>query len=151
MRLVCLRYPMSPSENASRTRKACSAHRIFLPYQKSLFFTPNASENASRTTGGCSAHRVSIPYRRRAFPVPNAPWPMHIPCTPNPLYRVRWKTLCIFLQKLRLDISGDNTGNSSYIRRVWRERKCGIKQKCPGVNSGAFRRCGRGSNPRPPA
>ena len=37
---------------------------------------------------------------------------MHIPCTPNPLYRVRWKTLCISLQKLRLDISGDNTGNS---------------------------------------
>lgn len=30
MRLVCLRYPMSPSENASRTRKACSAHQALL-------------------------------------------------------------------------------------------------------------------------
>ena len=36
-------------------------------------------------------------------------------------------------------------------QRIFKKRKCGIKQKCPGVNSEAFRRCGRGSNPRPPA
>ena len=59
-------------ENASRTIGACFAHRISLPYRRSLFFTPNASENASRTVGGCFAHRISLPYRRRAFPVPSA-------------------------------------------------------------------------------
>ena len=57
--------------DASRTTEACFAHRISLPYRRSLFFTPNASENASRTVGGCFAHRVTIPYRRRAFPVPS--------------------------------------------------------------------------------
>ena len=57
--------------DASRTTEACFAHRISLPYHRSLFFTPNASENASRTVGACFAHRVSIPYHRRAFPVPS--------------------------------------------------------------------------------
>ena len=37
---------------------------------------------------------------------------MRIPCAPDPLYRVRGKTLCISLQKLRVDISDDNTGDS---------------------------------------
>ena len=40
-------------------QKGVFVHRISLPYQKSLFFTPSASENASRTTGVCFAHRVS--------------------------------------------------------------------------------------------
>ena len=59
------------SENASRTVGGRFWYRISLPYQKSLFFTPNASENASRTRGGCFAHRMSTPYHRRAFPVPS--------------------------------------------------------------------------------
>ena len=59
-------------KNASRTRGSCSAHRISLPYQKSLFFTPCAPENASRTPGACFAHRAHIPYHRRPSPVPNA-------------------------------------------------------------------------------
>ena len=57
---------------ANRTTGACSAHRISVPYRRSLFFTPSAFENASRTTGACFLHRTHIPYRRRAFPVPNA-------------------------------------------------------------------------------
>ena len=65
-------FTPNASENASRTREGCFAHRVSLPYRKSLFFTPNGSEDASRTTGGCFEHRVSIPYRRRAFLVPNA-------------------------------------------------------------------------------
>ena len=60
------------SEKASRTREGCFAHRMSLPYRRSLFFTPNASENASRTTGSLFAHRVSLPYHRRAFPVPSS-------------------------------------------------------------------------------
>ena len=59
-------------ENASRTVGGRFRYRIFLPYRKSLFFTPNASENASRTIGACFAHGTHIPYHRRAFPVPNA-------------------------------------------------------------------------------
>ena len=54
-------------ENASRTTGACFAHRISLPYRRSLFFTPNASENASRTTGSLFEHRVSIPYIEGGF------------------------------------------------------------------------------------
>ena len=42
---------------------------------------------------------------------------MHIPYTPDPLYRVRGKTLCISLQKLRVDISGDSTGDSQLYPR----------------------------------
>ena len=60
------------SEKASRTREGCFAHRMSLPYRRSLFFTPNASENASRTIGGCFAHRVSLPYRRSLFLVRRA-------------------------------------------------------------------------------
>ena len=60
------------SEKASRTREGCFAHRMSLPYRRSLFFTPNASEDASRTIGGCFAYRVSLPYHRRAFPVPSS-------------------------------------------------------------------------------
>ena len=58
-------------ENASRTTGACFAHRISLPYRRSLFFTPNASENASRTRGGYFAHGTHIPYHRWPSPVPN--------------------------------------------------------------------------------
>ena len=58
--------------NASRTREGCSAHRISLPYRRSLFFTPNASENASRTPGGLFEHGTHIPYHRWPSPVPNA-------------------------------------------------------------------------------
>ena len=36
---------------ASRTVGGRFWYRIFLPYRKSLFFTPNASECASRTPG----------------------------------------------------------------------------------------------------
>ena len=42
------------------------------PYQKRLFFTPNASENASRTPGAPLRYRTSIPYTRRTSPVQNA-------------------------------------------------------------------------------
>ena len=55
-----------------RTREGGFRYRIFLPYRRSLFFTPNASENASRTTGSLFEHRMRIPYRRRPSPVPNA-------------------------------------------------------------------------------
>ena len=58
-------------EDASRTTEACFAHRISLPYRRSLFFTPNASENASRTVGSLFEHGTHIPYHRRAFPVPS--------------------------------------------------------------------------------
>ena len=50
-------------------------HRILLPYQKSLFFTPNASENASRTGGSLFEHGTHIPYPSRPSPVPNANHP----------------------------------------------------------------------------
>ena len=60
-------------ENASRTPEACFAHRISLPYRKSLFFTPNAAEDASRTVGSLFAHRMRIPYRRSLFLVRRAP------------------------------------------------------------------------------
>ena len=60
------------SEKASRTREGCFAHRMSLPYRRSLFFTPNASENASRTGGGLFEHGTHIRYRRGPFPVPNA-------------------------------------------------------------------------------
>ncbi len=49
----------------SRTRKGCFRYRIFIPYRKRLFFTPNASENASRTGGSLFEHGTHIPYRRR--------------------------------------------------------------------------------------
>ena len=58
--------------DASRTTEACFAHRISLPYRRSLFFTPNASENASRTPGSLFEHGTHIPYHRRPSPVPNA-------------------------------------------------------------------------------
>ena len=57
----------------SRTREACSAHRISLPYHRSPFLAPSAPENASRTTGACFLHRAHIPYHRRPSPVPNEP------------------------------------------------------------------------------
>jgi len=57
---------------ANRTGGACSAHRISVPYPRSLFFTPIASDDASRTPGSLFEHGAHIPYRRRAFPVPNA-------------------------------------------------------------------------------
>ena len=57
---------------ANRTGGACSAHRISVPYPRSLFFTPNASDDASRTPGSLFEHGAHIPYRRRAFLVPNA-------------------------------------------------------------------------------
>ena len=63
---------LRPSEDASRTREGCFAHRISLPYRKRLFFTPNASEDASRTIGACFLHRVSLPYRRSLFLVRRA-------------------------------------------------------------------------------
>ena len=72
-----------------------------------------AFEDASRTVGGRFRYR------------------MHIPCTPNPLYRVRWKTLCISLQKLRLDISGDNTGNSQLYPQGVAGAKMWYKTKMP--------------------
>ena len=59
-------------EDASRTREGRFRYRISLPYQKSLFFTPNASEDASRTTGGLFEHGTHIRYRRGPFPVPSA-------------------------------------------------------------------------------
>ena len=58
-------------ENASRTVGGRFRYRIFLPYRRSLFFTPNVSENASRTRGGYFWYRIFLPYRRRLFPVPN--------------------------------------------------------------------------------
>ena len=60
------------SEKASRTREGCFAHRMSLPYRRSLFFTPNASENASRTGGGLFEHGTHIRYRRGPSPVPSA-------------------------------------------------------------------------------
>ena len=60
-------------ENASRAPGGCFAHRISLPYRKSLFFTPNASEDASRTGGSLFEHRMRIPYRRSLFLVRRAP------------------------------------------------------------------------------
>ena len=59
------------SENASRTTEARSAHRISLPYRRSLFFTPKPSENASRTGGGLFEHGTHIRYRRSLFLVPS--------------------------------------------------------------------------------
>ena len=59
-------------EDASRTREGCFAHRMSLPYRRSLFFTPNASENTSRTTGSLFWHRISLPYRRSLFLVRRA-------------------------------------------------------------------------------
>ena len=61
------------TEYLLRTRGGGFRYRISLPYQKSLFFTPNALENASRTIGACFAHRAHIPYHRRPSPVPNEP------------------------------------------------------------------------------
>ena len=56
---------------------------------------------------------------------------MHIPCTPDPLYRVRGKTLCISLQKLMVDISGDNTGNNQLYLQGVAEAKMWYKTKMP--------------------
>ena len=56
----------------ARTRKGGFRYRIFIPYRRSLFFTPNASENASRTGGSLFEHGTHIPYRRRPSPVPNS-------------------------------------------------------------------------------
>ena len=61
--------------DAPRTTEGCSAHRISLPYRRSLFFTPNASENASRTPGSLFEHGTHIPYHSRPSPVPNATKP----------------------------------------------------------------------------
>ena len=55
---------------ASRTVGGRFWYRIFLPYRKSLFFTPNAPENAPRTTEACFLHRAHILYQRRPSPVP---------------------------------------------------------------------------------
>ena len=44
--------PVFSTQVLSRTVGGRFRYRIFLPYHRSLFFTPNASENASRTTGG---------------------------------------------------------------------------------------------------
>ena len=60
------------TEDASRTTGVCFAHRVSLPYRKSLFFTPNASEDVSRTPGGLFEHRMLIPYRRSLFLVRRA-------------------------------------------------------------------------------
>ena len=74
------------TEYLLRTREGGFRYRISLPYQKSLFFTPNAPENASRTTGDCFLHRAHIPYHRRPSPVPNATKPERGKSllTPNP-------------------------------------------------------------------
>ena len=57
----------------ARTRKKGGfRYQIFIPYRRSLFFTPNASENASRTGGSLFEHGTHIPYRRRPSPVPNS-------------------------------------------------------------------------------
>ena len=57
----------------ARTRKGGGfRYRIFIPYRRSLFFTPNASECASRTPGDLFEHGAHIPYRRRPSPVPNS-------------------------------------------------------------------------------
>ena len=56
----------------TRTPEGCSAHRISIPYTRSLFFAPSVFENTSRTPGGRFSHRMHIPYRRRPSPVPNA-------------------------------------------------------------------------------
>ena len=63
---------MFSTQVLSRTVGGRFRYRIFLPYHRSLFFTPNASENESRTTGSLFEHRMRIPYRRRPSPVPNA-------------------------------------------------------------------------------
>ena len=60
----------SGAAQASRTVGGRFWYRIFLPYRKSLFFTPNASECASRTPGSLFEHRMRIPYSRSLFPVP---------------------------------------------------------------------------------
>ena len=73
-------------EDASRTTGACFAHRISLPYRRSLFFTPNASENASRTPGSLFEHGTHIPYHRWPSPVPNA---NHLATTAHPALRYR--------------------------------------------------------------
>ena len=69
-----------------RTREGGFRYRIFLPYRRSLFFTPNASECASRTPGACFLstarifrtvggpfwYRISqMPERRKVLPAPN--------------------------------------------------------------------------------
>ena len=59
-------------EDAFGTPGGRFRYRISLPYQKSLFFTPNASENASRTPGSLFEHRMTIPYRRSLFLVRRA-------------------------------------------------------------------------------
>ncbi len=84
----------SCTEYSFRTRKACFLHRM---PQKTLRVPQEAvlrTECQFRTVGGRFRYR------------------MHILYTPNPLYRVRGGNLCISLQKLRVDISGDNTGNN---------------------------------------
>ena len=63
--------PVFSTQVLSRTVGGRFRYRIFLPYHRSLFFTPNASENAPRTTGTCFLHRAHIPYQRRPSPVPN--------------------------------------------------------------------------------
>ena len=60
------------SENASRTPGGLFEHRMLIPYRRSLFLVLRASENASRTTGGCFEHRMLIPYRRSLFLVRRA-------------------------------------------------------------------------------
>ena len=86
--------PVLRTEYSFRTGKACFLHRMLLKTRRVPQEAVLRTECQFRTVGGRFRYR------------------MHIPCTPNPLYRVRWKTLCISLQKLRVDISGDNTGNS---------------------------------------
>ena len=97
-----------------RTGKACFLHRVLPKTRRVPQEAVLSTECQFRTVGGRFRYR------------------MHIPCTPNPLYRVRWKTLCISLQKLRVDISGDNTGNSQlYPQGVAGAKMCGIKTKMP--------------------
>ena len=105
--------PVLRTEYSFRTRKAYLLHRMLL---KTLRVPQEAvlrTECQFRTVGGRFRYR------------------MHIPCTPNPLYRVRWKTLCISLQKLRVDISGDNTGNSQLYPQGVAGAKMWYKTKMP--------------------
>ena len=87
MPLNARRVPEKPvlrTEYSFRTGKAYFLHRMLL---KTLRVPQEAvlrTECQFRTVGGRFRYR------------------MHIPCTPNPLYRVRWKTLCIAAISLTL-------------------------------------------------
>ncbi len=56
------------AQHASETRtpEGCSAHRISLPYTRSLFFAPSVPLKMRRVPQeGVFAHRTHIPYHRR--------------------------------------------------------------------------------------